>query len=115
MTLEEKFKKVAPYLTVINFTIFMFMLFNKDVRSSYKKHKNWIEQKRKEDGYKDHLDGGLADELSPSDFDEDALEKGLNVELEHTNDPDIALEIAMDHLSENADYYTKLAEIEKEK
>ena len=30
------------------------------------------------------------------------------VEMEHTNDPDIAKEIAMDHLTEDPDYYSKL-------
>lgn len=39
----------------------------------------------------------------------DQLVKGVNVELEHTNDEDTAREIALDHLSENPEYYTKLA------
>lgn len=41
------------------------------------------------------------------------LEKGAKVEMEHTNDPAVAREIAMDHLWEMPDYYTKLATIEK--
>jgi len=30
----------------------------------------------------------------------------------HTDDPDLALEITMDHLTEDLDYYDKLAQIE---
>ena len=35
------------------------------------------------------------------------------VELEHTDDANIALEIAKDHLSEFPDYYNALEEMEK--
>jgi len=37
------------------------------------------------------------------------LEKGIEVEAEHTSDKAAAREIALDHLWERADYYTKLA------
>lgn len=43
----------------------------------------------------------------PCDFDRTALAAGLAVELEHTTDPAIALEIAMDHLDEDPRYYAK--------
>lgn len=36
------------------------------------------------------------------------LRKGVKVEMEHTTDPAIAQEIAMDHLYEDPRYYTKL-------
>lgn len=36
------------------------------------------------------------------------LEIGINVEMEHTNDKEKAKEIAMDHLSEEPNYYSKL-------
>ena len=36
------------------------------------------------------------------------LSLGVQVEMEHTNDPEIAKEIAMDHLTEDPAYYTKL-------
>lgn len=39
----------------------------------------------------------------------DQLVKGVNVELEHTTDEKVAREIALDHLSEDPEYYTKLA------
>lgn len=62
---------------------------------------------------KDMIPGGLADKKQPTDFDQEALKKGLKVELEHTSDSDIALEIAMDHLTEDPLYYDKLAKMEK--
>ena len=37
------------------------------------------------------------------------LAKGIKVEMEHTTDKKTALKIAMDHLWENPNYYTKLA------
>lgn len=44
----------------------------------------------------------------------DQLVKGVNVELEHTNDEKVAREIALDHLSEDPEYYTKLASLNLE-
>lgn len=61
----------------------------------------------------DKLPGGKADKKKPEDFDSDALAEGIKHELEHTNDKSIAQEIAMDHLTEDKDYYKKLAQIEK--
>ncbi len=37
------------------------------------------------------------------------LKKGIEVEKEHTDNPKIALKIALDHLDEDPKYYTKLA------
>lgn len=59
------------------------------------------------------LIGGKADELRPEDFDPIALAKGTAVEMEHTNDPAIAREIAMDHLAEDPDYYEYLEAMER--
>ena len=42
------------------------------------------------------------------------LDSGIKIELEHTNDREIAREIALDHLSEKLDYYELLAKFEKE-
>jgi hypothetical protein len=39
---------------------------------------------------------------------------GVFVELEHTKDPQKAREIAMDHLTEDPNYYIKLKKIEEE-
>ena len=42
------------------------------------------------------------------------LKIGSNIEMEHTNDVNVAIEIALDHLNEMPDYYTKLVKMEKE-
>lgn len=42
-----------------------------------------------------------------------ALIQGAKVEMEHTTDHQIAIEIAMDHLMEDPEYYTKLRQIEE--
>lgn len=54
----------------------------------------------------DVLPGGLADNKKPEDFDPEQLEKGIREEMkEHTNSRQIAQEIAMDHLTEDPNYY----------
>lgn len=59
------------------------------------------------------LSGGLADKKQPSDFNSKDLQEGIKVELEHTDKPNIAKEIAMDHLTEDPEYYKKLKVMEK--
>jgi hypothetical protein len=49
----------------------------------------------------------------PRDFDPDQLAIGIGVELEHTSRPEIAMEIAMAHLTERSDYYKLLEKMEK--
>jgi 8-oxo-dGTP pyrophosphatase MutT (NUDIX family)/cell division septation protein DedD len=39
---------------------------------------------------------------------EDELSRGIEVEREHTDDPKVARKIALDHLREDPEYYTKL-------
>lgn len=63
-----------------------------------------------EKGLKDSLPGGKGDKASPKDFDPEQVKMGMKVEMEHTNDPHVALEVALDHLSENPSYYSKLKE-----
>lgn len=63
--------------------------------------------------HEDQLPGGLADKKAPKDFDKAQLEAGIKVEMEHTTNATIAREIAMDHLTEDPDYYKKLRTIEK--
>lgn len=70
----------------------------------------------------DEIPGGLADDLSIEDIAkrhsvsvgqiEVQLKKGKKVEMEHTDDPRKAEEIAKDHLMELPDYYDKLEKIE---
>jgi len=58
--------------------------------------------------------GGRGDNLTPKDVDPSEYKKGLKVEMEHTNNKDIASEIALDHLAEDDHYYTHLEGIHKE-
>jgi len=59
------------------------------------------------------IPGGLADGKSPAKYDQAQLKQGIKVEMEHTDDPAKAKEIAMDHLEEDPRYYTHLAEMER--
>lgn len=65
-----------------------------------------------ENGYTNKLIGGRGDSTSLVDVDRDQLIAGIKVEMEHTIDPRIAMEIALDHLTEIDDYYTKLKTID---
>jgi len=65
------------------------------------------------DEHEDQIPGGKADNSDPEDFDIDQIAKGIKVEMvEHTDDPEKALEIAMDHLTELDDYYDRLDKME---
>jgi hypothetical protein len=59
----------------------------------------------------DMLSDVVAEEkTNPLDkYDREELKKGIEVEKEHTDNPKIALKIALDHLDEDPKYYTKLA------
>lgn len=48
----------------------------------------------------------------PNEQIEQELAKGIRVELEHTTSAQAAKEIALDHLLELPDYYTRLNKIE---
>lgn len=58
------------------------------------------------------LEGGLGDGLKDSEVDKEQLEKGIDVEKEHTPNIKIRKEIAKDHLAENDKYYDYLEEME---
>ena len=72
--------------------------------------------------FEDNISGGLSASMSLEDIAKkhnvnielikSELKKGIKVEKEHTADIKIAKEIAMDHLVEDPNYYTKLAGIE---
>jgi len=74
---------------------------------------------------KDKLDGGLGDGMSLSDIAnkhnvphqqiKKEFKKGIKVEMEHTSDPSVAAEIALDHLVEDPEYYSKLNKMENPK
>lgn len=62
------------------------------------------------------IKGGKADKLTPQDLArkhhvfigtiEKEIELGKKIEMEHTNDENLAIEIAMDHIDEFVDYYS---------
>lgn len=56
----------------------------------------------------DSLVGGVGDVTAPSNVNTKELSIGVQVEMEHTNDEKIATEIAIDHLTEDPQYYSKL-------
>jgi hypothetical protein len=67
-----------------------------------------------DDEWEDRLPGGKADGKTPSDFEKKDLQEGAEVELEHTDDYDVAIEIASDHLEELGNsYYPELKKMEK--
>jgi hypothetical protein len=61
----------------------------------------------------DRLTGGMGDKKDPRKFDPTQLGMGIQHEMEHTDDPAIAIEVCMDHLTEDPAYYTKLEKIEE--
>src|SRR5690606_4589961 len=71
----------------------------------------------------DLIPGGLADDKTLDDIAKKhnvsiqdiqiQFEMGVEVEMEHTNDKSLAKEIAMDHLMEDPQYYTKLKQVEE--
>jgi len=62
---------------------------------------------------KDNLNGGYGDDMPDTAFPPEAMNKGLKVEHEHTNDNELAEEIVKDHLTENIHYYDYLEDMEK--
>jgi hypothetical protein len=54
------------------------------------------------------LPGGAGDNTPTDQIDTNQLSIGIQVEMEHTNDLGVAQEIAMDHLTEDPEYYSKL-------
>jgi len=56
----------------------------------------------------DKLSGGVGDNTPTTEVDPIQLSTGIQVEMEHTNDTEIARSIAMDHLTEDPKYYSKL-------
>lgn len=52
--------------------------------------------------------------MDDDEFDDIQLLKGIEIEMEHTDDKDLAKEIAKDHLAEIPDYYDRLIKMEQE-
>lgn len=62
----------------------------------------------------DLIPGGRGDNAKPSQFDQNELSQGMKVEKEHTDSKELAKQIAIDHLTEFPDYYTRLDKMESE-
>jgi len=62
------------------------------------------------------LKGGFANEkgFTEKDADPKELKMGIEVELEHIPDKEVAKRISLDHLAEAKDYYSRLKKMEKE-
>ena len=73
-----------------------------------------IEDSDSVDVVPDIIPGGLADNIPDSEFIPEQVAKGVEVELEHTDNLDIAKEISKDHLIENDTYYDKLEIMESD-
>ena len=56
----------------------------------------------------DQIPGGKGDNAKASKFDPKELDMGVKTEMEHTDDKARALEITLDHLTEDPKYYSKL-------
>ncbi len=98
-----------PVTTISNFTnvseLGRFAIWD-DVEDYADDIRHVIKEHEVEDLYE--MEGGKGEHIDRQDVSQDELEVGSEVEMEHTNDSDIASEIAMDHLAEFPDYYTKL-------
>ena len=64
--------------------------------------------------FKDKIPGGHADGKPIIKYDLKQLLTGINFERDHTKDNMLALELAMDHLENTPDYYTRLERMEWE-
>jgi Fe-Mn family superoxide dismutase len=93
---------------------------NQTMKFEPEKLKNWRKSQMKEE----KIPGGKAEGLSLIDIAKHhkmplksikvKLDQGIKTEIEHTTDKSIAREIAMDHIYEDPNYYTKLKQIETE-
>ena len=52
--------------------------------------------------------------VEEKDVDKKELKMGIKVEMEHTNNPTLSKRIALDHLAEISDYYTRLKKMEED-
>lgn len=83
-------------------------------KSNYQKQRDRLNEEEIKGGLADGKD--IEDIAMMHDVDMDTmfeqLQKGVRVEMEHTSEMMVALEIAMDHLFEDPFYYDKLAKME---
>jgi hypothetical protein len=62
----------------------------------------------------DFMKDGESGGKEPKNIPDGAIQKGTDVEMEHTSDKNIARKIALDHLAEFPDYYDRLEKMENE-
>ena len=88
-------------------------VWNAEQKSEVKQGYNFFSAfKALHEGAKQKLKGGKGDKLTPDQVNYYEFTKGWKHELEHTDDIDKAKEIALDHLAEDPNYYTRLDMIE---
>jgi hypothetical protein len=66
------------------------------------------------EGLNEAIPGGAARNLDPRRYNARELKVGTAIEMEHTRSRRVAREIAMDHLTEDHRYYTKLCKCHRE-
>lgn len=71
-----------------------------------------VKDQEDQDQEQDQISGGLADNAPDEEFCPRQLAVGQKVEMEHTDDPNLAKEIAKDHLKEHPRYYRYLKRME---
>lgn len=109
-------------LTLLTFSLFILFSLNfstfaaGDDAKKFEQYRQAIKKEFNIDiaKFKERLKGGKADGKKITNYDLNQLIMGIKVELEHTSDKMTALEIAMDHLEEFPDYYTRLLKMEEE-
>jgi hypothetical protein len=82
-----------------------------DIPDRFEDGSNTDEDQIDDDSPKSILTSPLSN--TKGEYDPDQLRMGIEIEKEHTNDPEVAEKIAKDHLDEIPDYYTYLIEMEK--
>jgi uncharacterized Zn finger protein (UPF0148 family) len=66
-----------------------------------KEIRDTVQEIIEEDKPLDNIPGGTAEDMKPSEFSIDDLAKGISIEMEHTDNPEIAAEITLDHKAES--------------
>jgi hypothetical protein len=112
--LSQSFRNGVEKSSISSIRIYAAIIPHRYMDQLFKFCKKYEELASVERGWKEQIPGGLARGKKPRDFSKKQLAKGLKVEMEHTDDPHKALEIAMDHLMEDSKYYNKLEKMESE-
>lgn len=80
----------------------------KKLKDESMEYKDYFSEFETDDTSSNKLQGGVGDATGPSDVNPAELALGVQVEMEHTNDINIATELALDHLTNEPKYYSKL-------